>query len=242
MSNVYLLSLEYKTPSSPIATSTGQINTAIAQAIHNVSQFEVGGDFKVRAGYMGICVGQKDEEFICSKNIRMLANMVRLDKKTVIDGNTTIEVMQDPLNLIMIAETFKEKIVFDGLIYIAILACFICFIILSTFPGWHEEIDDDGSEREVKPFPSRPLSHIVMYLSFLGAGFGFISVLWQHINSSSTVSMAETLTYGGVTGHVGALAMSLGWIAVGATGLVGIGLHVMILSIELIRVLTDDED
>ena len=76
----------------------------------------------------------------------------------------------------------------------------------------------------------------------LGFGFGLISVLWQHINSSSTASMAETLTYGAVSGHVGSAAMALGWVGVALLGLVTVGLLIMKLSIELIMRLTYDDE
>lgn len=122
-----------------------------------------------------------------------------------------------------------------------IAVSFIGFLLLSTFPGWHEEVDDSGSEREVKPFPSRPVSYAVFYALAIAFAFGFVSALWQHINSSSTASMVETLTYGVVSGHVGPAAMALGWIAVGLIGIAALGMIVMIMSISLIRKLTDDE-
>lgn len=53
--------------------------------------------------------------------------------------------------------------------------------------------------------------------------------------------MVETLTYGVVSGHVGPAAMALGWIAVGLIGIAALGMIVMIMSISLIRKLTDDE-
>lgn len=54
--------------------------------------------------------------------------------------------------------------------------------------------------------------------------------------------MAETLTYGAVSGHVGTAAMVLGWFAVGLIGVATIGLLIMIMSISLLRRLTDDSD
>lgn len=125
--------------------------------------------------------------------------------------------------------------------YVVILLCFVTFITLSTFPGWHEEIDENGSEREVKPFPSRPVSHFSLMTSVIGVGFGLISVLWQHINSSSTATMVEVLTYGAVSGHVGGAAMALGWISVGTAALVCVAIYVMIMSIRILRHI-DDED
>lgn len=54
--------------------------------------------------------------------------------------------------------------------------------------------------------------------------------------------MAETLTYGAVSGHVGTAAMVLGWFAVGLIGTVAIGLLIMIMSISLIARLTDESE
>ncbi|KAJ5441556.1 hypothetical protein N7491_003962 [Penicillium cf. griseofulvum] len=140
----------------------------------------------------------------------------------------------------MIANEFKEKIVFDGLIYVTVALAFISFILLSTFPGWHDEVDETGSVREVKPFPSRPVSQVCLFVTTASFGFGFVSVLWQHINSSATATMTEILTYGAVSGHVGGAAMVFGWISITLIATAGIGLLVMILSIELIRRLTDE--
>lgn len=53
--------------------------------------------------------------------------------------------------------------------------------------------------------------------------------------------MVETLTYGAVSGHVGPAAMALGWIAVGMVGVAAFGLLIMIMSISLIRKLTEEE-
>lgn len=126
--------------------------------------------------------------------------------------------------------------------YVVIVACVIAFILLSTFPGWHEERDENGSDVEIKPFPSRPVSQCVLIALVLGFSLGIISILWQHINSSSTASMAEILNYGAVSGHVGVGSMALGWIAVIIIGIVATAMLVMIMSISLIRRLTDDEE
>ncbi|KAJ5666092.1 uncharacterized protein N7477_008540 [Penicillium maclennaniae] len=258
LSNVYLLSLQYKTTTSPLATAPAQVSTAIVQAIHNVSQTGNGTTLEVRAGYMGLCVALRDTERICSRNARVLANLIKAEKFSIRTGNTSTEFTPDPLNLIMIANEFKEKIVFDGLMqvllfgnscynvliywiyrFIVVILTFICFILLSTFPGWHKEVDETGSEIETKPFPSDHVIAACLFTTCIGFGFGLISILWQHINSSSTASMAETLTYGAATGHVGGVAMALGWIAVGVIALVGLGLLEMKLSIDLLKRLID---
>jgi hypothetical protein len=125
--------------------------------------------------------------------------------------------------------------------YVVIVACVIAFVLLSTFPGWHEERDESGSDVEVKPFPSRPVSHGVLVVLVIGFCLGITSILWQHINSSSTASMAEILNYGAVSGHVGAGSMALGWISVFIIGMVGLAMQVLIMSISILRRLTDDD-
>lgn len=123
---------------------------------------------------------------------------------------------------------------------IAVAVTFVCFLALATFPGWHEEVDEDGSEREVKPFPSRPVSQVALGLSALGFIFALISILWQHINSSATGTLSESLTYGAIESHVGTAAMILGWAAVVCLGVVALALLIMIMSISLLRELTED--
>ncbi|KAJ5375575.1 hypothetical protein N7517_007581 [Penicillium concentricum] len=238
LSNIYLLSLEYTAKDSPLSTAAGQVSSGIAHAIHNVLQTGNGTTLEVRAGYMGICVTQSHTGRICSTNAQVLANLFQAQKH--VKNGTSTEIVPDPLNLIMIANEFKEKIVFDGLIYIVIVLIFICFLMLSSFPGWTEEIDDSGSVREVKPFPSRPVSQTCLLGFLSSAAFCLISVLWQHINSSAAATMAETLTYGAVSAHVGGAAMALGWLSLGLIAAVSIGMLVMILSISLLRKLTEE--
>ncbi|KAJ5089411.1 hypothetical protein N7532_008095 [Penicillium argentinense] len=245
MSGIYLLSLRYNAPADSFTTAPGQVNTLIAHSIHNVSQTGNGTTLEVRAGYMGLCVGQVeqalDEVRVCSSSAKTLAKFISAETKTVTHGISSIETTPDPLNLIMVAEEFRQKIVFDGFIYLTIVVCLVAFVLLSTFPAWHEERDEDGSVVEVKPFPSRPVTQAIAIALVVGFGLGLVSILWQHINSSSTASMAETLTYGAVSGHVGAGAMALGWVAIGIIGVVGLGIVAMIMSISLIRLSTDDD-
>lgn len=117
---------------------------------------------------------------------------------------------------------------------------FICILSLSTFPGWHEEVNDNGSEYEVKPFPSQISLSICLLAVSASFGFGLISILWQHINSSATATMTEILTYGAVSGHVGAVAMALGWLSIGLIAIVCMALFMMKLTLTMIR--QPDED
>lgn len=62
-----------------------------------------------------------------------------------------------------------------------------------------------------------------------------IAALWQHLSSAATAAMADALTYGAVSGEVGAAAMALGWVSTAVLFLVLIGLLVMILSMRVVN-------
>lgn len=115
---------------------------------------------------------------------------------------------------------------------IAIIFAFICFLLLATFPGWHEEEDSEGSEREVKPFPSRPVSQVALAIIFIASVFVLVSVLWQHTASVAASTIAEDFANGSVMSGVGTSAMVLGWFSFTLLIIVTIGLLVMILSIR----------
>ena len=123
---------------------------------------------------------------------------------------------------------------------VAIVFAFLTFLLLATFPGWHEEIDATGSDREVKPFPSRPVSQVALALIFIASVFTLVSVLWQHTASVAASTVAQDLGNGSVKSGVGTTAMILGWFGFGLLVVVTIGLLVMILSISLLDRLTDE--
>lgn len=111
---------------------------------------------------------------------------------------------------------------------------FICFILLATFPGWHEEEDSTGSERDVKPFPSRPVSQIALAIIFIASIFILVSVLWQHTASVAASVIAQDFANGSVKSGVGTSAMVMGWFSFALLIVVTIGLLVMILSIRVL--------
>ena len=61
----------------------------------------------------------------------------------------------------------------------AVALAFIVICLLLSFRGWHEELDEDGSIREVKPFPSQPVSLIALAASTLASILALISMTWQ---------------------------------------------------------------
>ena len=110
----------------------------------------------------------------------------------------------------------------------------IAILLLTTFPGWHEEEDSDGTEVEVKRFPSKPISYVVLVVLTIVSLLTFVSVLWQHITSSAAATMGQSLSYGTVEGHVGTVAMVLGWGAVLCNLIAALGILIMVVSINLL--------
>ncbi|KAK7909018.1 hypothetical protein PG985_014896 [Apiospora marii] len=218
--DIFLLSLYYEHYTA--VPDTSQVDYNVNQAIGNI----VGNaHLQARVGYFGICVNPDGGSWLCSNNATALANEVSVD--------------QDPLNLIWLAAQFKDMIVFPYLIIIAIIFAFVCFLLLATFPGWHEEEDSDGSDREVKPFPSRPVSQVALAIIFIASIFVLVSVLWQHTASVAASVIAQDFGNGSVLSGVGTSAMVLGWFSFTLLIIVTIGLLVMILSIRVLTQLAD---
>lgn len=163
---------------------------------------------------------------MCNQNSTALADLVSID--------------QDPLNLIWVASTFKNAIVFPYLIIIAIVLAFLSFLLLATFPGWHTTTGHDGSEQEVRPFPPRAVSQVALATIFIASVFILVSVMWQHTAAVAATTVTQDLGNGSVRSGVGTAAMVLGWFGFGLLVVVTLGLLVMILSIQLLNQLTDE--
>ncbi|RKU39941.1 hypothetical protein DL546_001108 [Coniochaeta pulveracea] len=218
--DIFLISLYYEHYTA--VPDTAQVDYNVNTAISNI----VGSArLQARVGYFGICVNPDGGSWLCTNNATALANEVSVD--------------QDPLNLIWLASQFKDMIVFPYLIIIAIILAFICLLLLATFPGWHEEEDSEGSEREVKPFPSRPVSQIALAIIFIASIFILVSVLWQHTASVAASIIAQDFGNGSVLSGVGTSAMVMGWFSFALLIIVTIGLLVMILSIRVLAQIMD---
>ncbi|OJD16064.1 hypothetical protein AJ78_03737 [Emergomyces pasteurianus Ep9510] len=185
---------------------------------------------EIRTGYFGHCMKQNTGLWVCARNAEPLANVIKDQKMPNID----------PLNLVYMSGTFKDKMIFSGLIFASIPFLFVCFLLLATFPTWSDGVDSGSSEGQVKAFPSRMVSRIATILVGLASLLSLVSVFWQHISTAASVTMHEELYYGVVKGHIGVVAMVLGWGSVSAAFLATIGLIVMIVSIAVLAKLTDD--
>lgn len=117
----------------------------------------------------------------------------------------------------------------------------LAFAGLATFPGWHEERDArTGSDIDIKPFPSRPVSQAVMALLFIASIFLLVSALWQHVAAVSAATNISTLSQRRLIVKVGAAAVALVWLSLAMVLVVAQGMLVMILSIHLLDRLTDE--
>ena len=94
--NIFLISLYYQSYAPNF--DPAQVDPGVTTAIANI----VGqAQLEVRVGYFGICINPDGGAFLCSNNASSLASQVSVD--------------QDPLNLIWVASTFKDSIVFPYL-------------------------------------------------------------------------------------------------------------------------------
>ncbi|KAG9248493.1 Ca2+ regulator and membrane fusion protein Fig1-domain-containing protein [Calycina marina] len=223
LTNVYLLSLSYQDIFTP-KTSSLQVNPAFSKAFTAVVNTTT--SLELRTAFIGLCLRENHGIWQCSSSAHNLAD--------TLNGSAG-----DPLNMIWLANTFKAQMMFSALIFVTIPLVAIAIILLATFPGWHDETSSDGSERQVKPFPSRTMSYAILAMLALASMLIFVSIFWAHIGSSAGVVMAETLTYGAVRGHVGSVAMGLGWSTVFLVVIAAIGIFIMILSINTLSGIAD---
>ncbi|KAH7363874.1 Ca2+ regulator and membrane fusion protein Fig1-domain-containing protein [Rhexocercosporidium sp. MPI-PUGE-AT-0058] len=210
LQNVYVLSLSYvSNPKLSLAASSIQLNPNITTTFAIMATPH--SDLEVRVSYLGICISQVHSQWMCSNNALTLSNLIKL-YGGIESGK------QDPLNLIWIAQRFKDEMLYSGLLLTSIVLAFISVILLSTLPSSQESQDDASdveegdSERPVpKPYSSRPVIKIALASLAISVLFCFISVLLQHVASATGSAMVEALSYGTVKGKIGPAAMVLGW-------------------------------
>jgi hypothetical protein len=113
-----------------------------------------------------------------------------------------------------------------------IVLTFVSFSLVATFPGWREERDiRTGSDVDVRPLPSRPVSQIAFSCAGVAAMLCLISGLWQHVGAVGAAAMVETANYGNVKTDIGLGATIMTWVGCAILFLVAIGLLITIMSI-----------
>lgn len=50
--------------------------------------------------------------------------------------------------------------------------------IVATFPGWHEDVDDRGSERDVRPFPHEKMMVGALGCETLAGVLVVVGMIW----------------------------------------------------------------
>ncbi|KAF7939001.1 uncharacterized protein EAE98_001337 [Botrytis deweyae] len=227
LSNVYLLSLSYIDQLSPSHNDSSKINQNVSTMFFDLVSrggLNASTAVEVRVGFLGFCLRDPSGIWVCAKSATSLAKFVRES------GSFDV----DPLNVIWIAKEFQKQSLFSGLWISSIPLILVCFIILFTFPGWHDEEDSAGMEIEVRPFPSRRLSNWALILVALASFLSFVSAFWQHISSATGASMVRSLSYGTIRTVVGPAAMALAWGSVFFLFLTTFGLLIMIMSIKVL--------
>jgi len=96
MPNIFLIDFYYHTL-NPVFNSA-QVNPAVTAALASIVGRAM---LEVRVGYFGICITPDGSNFLCGNNATLLANQLSID--------------QDPMNLIWIANKFKNDVVFPYL-------------------------------------------------------------------------------------------------------------------------------
>lgn len=221
MTNVYILGLSYVQAKSSDPSPGETSLSRIMETAKGDSQLEV------RTGYFGMCVRQRGVVWLCSSSAS--------------DLTTQIGSENDPLGLISAADKFKGDVIFSGLLFMAIALSSVSFLLLATFPGWHEEVDRDSGETvDIKPFPSRPVMYVALACSLVATICLLTSSLWQHIGSVGSAAMAEIAYQGNVHTTIGALAVSMIWASFTVTLLAMLGLQIIIWSITILDRLADD--
>lgn len=95
--NIFVVNMFYKSYSA--VKDAAQANPSLASSIGNIVNST---ELEVRVGYFGICIlTDHRSSFVCNQNASALAKIVSRD--------------QDPLNLIWVAQTLKDAVIFPYL-------------------------------------------------------------------------------------------------------------------------------
>ncbi|KAH6665313.1 Ca2+ regulator and membrane fusion protein Fig1-domain-containing protein [Plectosphaerella plurivora] len=227
LSGIYLVALSYasKAPELDGSESIAEASSTLADLAANHTSLEI------RAGYLGMCLMVAGLT-ICSSSQETLEAFVR----RTVSGDE----VGDPLSLIYAAARFRSEVVFVALLFVSVAFAFFAILLLATFPGWHKEEDSEGSEREIKPFPSRAMLMVSLAIVVAASVLSLLSSFWQHLSSAAASTMTSVFSYGHVVGSIGPTAMALGWLSTFLLLTTTAGLLLMILSVRVLSALADN--
>ena len=124
-----------------------------------------------------------------------------------------------------------------------IVFCLFNIGLLSTNPGWHEELDSEGNERDVKPFPSRWRFNTNFYIALAAALLALVSVLWQQSAAVAYSLALQAFGKGAVECGIGVSAMVLGWAGVSVLMVTGLmHLTALLVSIVLDKMTLEEDE
>ncbi|KAL0929891.1 uncharacterized protein CTRU02_215100 [Colletotrichum truncatum] len=222
LNSICLITLSYsQNPTLSVPNATAKSHSTLQPSLFTAIDH---AGLEVRVGYFSMCLKNQDQ-WVCSRDIQTLESFFR---------RTQPGEAHDPLQILRVGEKFKYEVIFTGLIFISIVFSFIAFILLETFPAWAETEDPEASDNEPKPFPSRPVSMIVLVCLFFSSLCSLLAGFWQHLSSSAAIAMGSVFSQGAVEGHVCAGAMALGWISFFLLTLSFLMMLIMILSIRVL--------
>jgi hypothetical protein len=113
-----------------------------------------------------------------------------------------------------------------------LILTFIASLIIPAFPSWRTVVDDDGSEMEVKPFPSVTNSGIALAVATFSSLLAFAAMVSQEVAAAATARNIQNMAYGSVLAKKGESAMVLGWLAFVWIAILSLGLVAQIVSLR----------
>lgn len=238
--DVYLLSLSYNDyPRSSGANDS----TALESSISNQTE-----SLELRVGFLGACV-ELASEWTCSPAFSAITD--RLSEIQFNANEDALSESYDPLGLLNVGKSFKDKVVFDGLMYIAVGCNFVAFCLLPTFSSARNQLSSEAREEssngerdsetqaKKRPMLLDSRTHVAHWFTLVAAVMTLLSVFWQHLGSAGAATMIEALTDGAVKTSLGSVSMGLGWATVVLNFVIFAGLRLRILSIRILSRLSD---
>lgn len=116
---------------------------------------------------------------------------------------------------------------------------FIALLLLGTFPGWRKEVNSEGENLEVKPLPSRSISHMVLICTALATCVHLVATMWQHVGAVSSTAVLRAVLGVALEARPGTASIALSWVACGLSGVVSIQLIVIIPTIKILHPLPE---
>lgn len=245
MTHVHLLSLSYIEPERSISAVDSSTIATKGSYTEQVNP-------QVLVGYFAVCLVQVNIPsplliVVCSSDEDSLRS-------------SFLEANEDPLGLLALAFRVKDSILSPYLRYVypnyqffssmyqsyicSVIAALLDFILLwlfTLFPGWQNETDDNGSEREVKPFPSPIVLAAILAMGSITAALLLATAIWQQVAATAAGQTLGQMMSGQIQSHVGVAASVISWFAFVLAVIVVLMVLIMWINIRrLVRLISED--